>query len=170
MAKWKDSVKGILKYYEERVEGSYIEERHCSLVLHYENADDKEGASRQAGDCANHINDACESQRVHAVPSEKTVLIEQVDLSKGSAAEHIFKELEHGKNGDGGSKPDFLMVAGDDREDEVIFRWANGLAKGNQVKNVTTVSVGKRNTEAMATLTQGTTGLLSVLQKLINKR
>jgi len=187
MAQWKDSVKGILKYYQERVEGSHIEERHCSLVFHYENADDKEGASRQAGDCANHINDACESQRVHAVPSEKTVLIEQIDFSKGSAAEHIFQELKNGRNGDGGTKPDFLLVAGDDREDEVIFRWANGLAKENEVKNVTTVSVGKRNTEAMATLTQGTTGihsttqllqkltdsslgLLSVLQKLTNKR
>ncbi|TKA70165.1 hypothetical protein B0A49_05954, partial [Cryomyces minteri] len=47
-----------------------------------------------------------------------------------------------------------------------IFRWANKLRTSGAIKNVTTVSVGKRNTEASATLTQGTTGLLTTLQKL----
>ena len=54
---------------------------------------------------------------------------------------------------------DFLMVAGDGRDDEVIFRWANDLEKSEQVKNVTTISLGSRNTEAMKTLTQGVTGM-----------
>jgi trehalose 6-phosphate synthase complex regulatory subunit len=53
---------------------------------------------------------------------------------------------------------DFLMVAGDGREDEVIFRWANDLGKSDYVNHVTTVSLGSRNTEAMYTLTQGVTG------------
>jgi trehalose-6-phosphatase len=53
---------------------------------------------------------------------------------------------------------DFLMVAGDGREDEVIFRWANDLGKSDYVEFVTTVSLGSRNTEAMYTLTQGVTG------------
>lgn len=154
MAAWKESVKLILKYYEERVEGSYIEERHCSIMFHYDKAADPDAATRTAGECANHINDACESQRVHAVPIEKTVLIEPLDWSKGSAATHILDKLRsRGVEG-----MDFLMVAGDDREDEVIFRWANQLGSTGIVKDVTTVSVGKRNTEAMATLTQGTTG------------
>ena len=56
--------------------------------------------------------------------------------------------------------------AGDDREDEIIFRWANELARADAIASVFTVSVGKRNTEACATLTQGTTGLLSVLGRL----
>jgi len=59
------------------------------------------------------------------------------------------------------------MVAGDGRDDEVIFRWANGLGKTDEVKNVTTVSLGSRNTEATATLTQGVTGVLTALQKLV---
>ena len=41
---------------------------------------------------------------------------------------------------------DFLMVAGDGRDDECIFRWANDLSKDKAVKNVTTVSLGNRNT------------------------
>lgn len=56
------------------------------------------------------------------------------------------------------SPVDFLMVVGDGRDDEVIFRWANELQKNETVKNVTTVSLGSRNTEAGFTLTNGVTG------------
>jgi trehalose 6-phosphate synthase/phosphatase len=178
---WKEGVHGILKYYQERIDGSWIEERHCSLTFHYDQADDQEGATRQAGDCANHINAACESQLVHAVPGNKSVFIEPIDLSKGTAAAYILDTVRHaatpdetnGSTTDDGTTapsdntPDFLFVAGDDREDEVVFRWANKLGSSGVLKEVTTVSVGKRgNTEAMATLSQGTTGLLSVLQRL----
>ena len=57
---------------------------------------------------------------------------------------------------------DFLMVAGDGREDECIFRWANELEKNKTVQNVTTASLGKRNTEAGCTVTQGVTGKLPI--------
>jgi trehalose 6-phosphate synthase/phosphatase len=53
---------------------------------------------------------------------------------------------------------DFLMVAGDGRDDEVVFRWANDLGESGSVRNVTTVSLGSRDTQAMKTLTQGVTG------------
>lgn len=72
----------------------------------------------------------------------------------------------------GDSPIDFLLVAGDDRDDEPVFRWANNLglafADGHEwgVKSVTTVCVGKRNTDASCTLTQGATGLLAALHKL----
>lgn len=70
MHSWKSSVEGILEYYKERTPGSWIETRHCSLIFHYKNAEDFESAGRQAGDCASHINDACEGQRVRAIPLE----------------------------------------------------------------------------------------------------
>jgi hypothetical protein len=53
---------------------------------------------------------------------------------------------------------DFLMVAGDGRDDEIVFRWANDLGESGSVKYVTTVSLGSRDTQAMKTLTQGVTG------------
>jgi trehalose-phosphatase len=160
MAVWKASVKSILKYYQDRIEGSTIEERHCRLIFHYSKAEDKELADRQIPECANHINEACESQKVRAVPvpSEKMLVIEPLEWTKGSAATHIFDEMVKNAEEQGGKVPDFLLVAGDDREDEGVFQWANELRKNSQVKNVTTVSVGKRNTQAMATLTQGTSG------------
>ncbi|KAI9826462.1 MAG: hypothetical protein M1819_007355 [Sarea resinae] len=158
---WKRSVIGILEYYQERTEGSWIEERHCSLTFHYSNAEDPQGAARQAGDCANHINDSCQNQRVHAIPVDGALIVEPMDWDKGTAAMKIFERLREtnaGKFHNG--TPDFLMVAGDDREDEVIFRWANKLGKDEVIRDVTTVNVGvrARNTEATATLTQGVSG------------
>lgn len=157
------AVKGILSYYYERLEHSYIEERHCSLLFRFDKVEDQDAATRTAGECADHINGACNKMRVKAVPIHQAVLIEMTDFSKRSAAAHILDQLRV-------SEPkkdvDLLFVAGDDREDEVVFRWANELGKAGAVKEVFTVSVGKRNTEAMSTLTQGTTGLLSVMGKL----
>ena len=119
-AAWKDSIMSVLRYHQDRAEGSTIEERHCSLLFHYRDAKDPAAAARQAGDCANHINESCQS----------------------------------------------LRVAGDSRDDEGIYRWANRLAADGVVRDVTTVSLSSRNTEAMATLSQGVTGVLSMLHKL----
>jgi len=168
MQAWKDSVGGIMQYYQERTPGSWVETRHCSLVFHYKNADDSDIAVRQAGDCASHINDACEEQRVRAIPIDGAVIVEPIDWTKATAAVKIFARMKQQIAAD---KPytepvDFLMVAGDGREDECIFRWANELDKNKTVENVTTASLGKRNTEAGCTVTQGVTGVLTVLQKL----
>jgi trehalose 6-phosphate synthase/phosphatase len=161
---WKAEVRGILDYYQERLEGSYIEERNCSLLFRYEKSKDQEAATRQAGESADQINGSCKSMHIHAVPIKGAVLVEQEDFSKGTAAKHVFDHLC--KSSKGLCSPDFMMVAGDDREDEIIYQWANELGKEGKVRDVFTVTVGKRNTLAQATLTQGSTGLLTVLQKL----
>ena len=166
-SKWKSDVRSILKYYEDRLEGSYIEERRASLLFRYDKCGDQDAATRFAGESADQINSACKDQHIHAVPVSKALLVEQIDFSKRTAALHIFEQLRDSDNVAQGLKgPDFLLVAGDDREDEVVFHWANDLGKNDIVSNVFTVSVGKRNTEALATLTQGSTGLLTALQKL----
>lgn len=164
VAKWKAQVRTILEYYQERLEGSYIEERRCSLLFRYEKANDQEAAIRQAGESVDQINGSCKSMHIRAVPIKQAVLIEQEDFTKGTAAKHVYDTLCDSSKGL--SKPDFMVIAGDDREDEIIFKWANELGKKGEVKDVFTVTVGKRNTTAQATLTQGSTGLLTALQKL----
>ncbi|KFH48637.1 putative alpha,alpha-trehalose-phosphate synthase [UDP-forming] 106 kDa subunit-like protein [Hapsidospora chrysogenum ATCC 11550] len=160
--KWKDSVRPILTYFLERTPGAEIEERHCSILFHYKDAEDPELAARQAAECASHVNDACESQRVHAVPMEHSIAVEPVDWTKKTAAGKVFDMLSSEKE----LKPvDFLMVVGDGREDEKVFKWANWLGK-EKVKEVTTVSVGSRSTEATATVTHGVSGVLTCLQRL----
>lgn len=170
---WKQGASSILSYFRERTEGSWIEERHCSLVFHYASAEDPAVAARQASECADHINDACASQRVHAIPVEGALIVETRETNKATAAELVWryclrgkKYVQNGENGQNGqngqnsqeSRPDFLLVIGDSREDEVVFRWANKLGKARAVENVMTVTLGSQSTEAMATLTQGVTG------------
>jgi trehalose 6-phosphate synthase/phosphatase len=151
---WKESVKPIMTYYLERTPGSQIEERRCSLIFHYNDADDQEAATRQASDCASHVNDACEEQRVHAVPLEGSIVVEPVDWTKSTAAKKVFETLQERLPAD--SPVDMMMVIGDGRDDEKVFRWANTLGDEGAVKNVLTVS--NRSTEANATLTQGVSG------------
>jgi len=165
---WKTSVKQIMNYYLERTPGAEIEERRCSLIFHYKSAEDYESAARSAGDCASHINDACEEQRVHAIPLEGSMIVEPIDWTKSTAAEKIFDGLKEHMHPDERHKSpvDFLMVVGNGRDDEKVFKWANCLAEDKYVKEVVTVSLSARSTEARATLNQGVSGALMALQKL----
>ncbi|KAF7558747.1 hypothetical protein G7046_g5411 [Stylonectria norvegica] len=165
---WKESVKPIMTYYLERTPGAEIEERRCSLIFHYKSAEDYESASRQASDCSSHVNDACEEQRVHAIPLDGSIAVEPIDWTKSTAAKRVFDDLKRvmGTDKDHQKPVDFLMVVGDGREDEKVFRWANELQEDGTVKSVVTVSLGTRNTEATATLTQGVSGVLQCLQRL----
>lgn len=159
MTKWQESVTGVLDYFVDRTPGSWVETRHCSIVFHWGQAQDREAAARMAGDVASHINDACEDQNVRAVPVDGAVIVESTVLDKATAVETIVDGLR--KEAGGKYPVDFMLVVGDGREDEVAFRWANeqaGMA-GENLPYVTTVSLGSRNTEAKKTLTQGVTGM-----------
>ncbi|KAJ5120580.1 Trehalose-phosphatase [Penicillium bovifimosum] len=164
---WKASVSNILAYFQARVEGSWIEERHCSLVFHHGSAEDRHVAARSAAECAGNINDACANLDVHAVPVEGALIVETTHTNKASAAELVWKwVLAAAEKKEEAVKPDFLLVVGDNREDEPVFRWANKLQSSKAVDYAMTVTLGSRSTEAKATLTQGVTGVLSCLQQL----
>lgn len=156
---WMESVSHILSYFKERMEGSWIEERHCSLVFHYGSSDDQATASRLVAECAGHINDACANQGVHAIPVEGALIVETLGTTKASAAEMVWRWcLEPQDEEDVVAKPEFLLVVGDNREDEPVFRWANKLQAAKGIDYAMTVTLGSRSTEAKATLTQGVTG------------
>lgn len=150
---WKDSLETILEYYRDRIEGSKIESRHCSLRFDYSESEDKESAQRLAAECANHVNDACSGLRVHTVSVDGAIIFEPMDITKATAANTILERMKKKNNA-----PQWLFVAGDGREDEAVFRWANRLGESKEVKDVMTVTLGTTNTEAMATMTQGVTG------------
>ncbi|KAG2412615.1 hypothetical protein HFD88_010172 [Aspergillus terreus] len=164
---WKEAVQQILEYYQERSEGSWIEQRHCSLMLHYGSADDQAAACRLAAEAAGHINDACASQGVHAVLVDGALVVEPGDTNKASAAAMVWRHcLQRSEKDSSYGRPEFLLAIGDGRDDEPVFRWANKLASANAVEYAMTVTLGSRSTEAKATLTQGVTGVLSVLERL----
>ncbi|KAL5364643.1 glycosyltransferase family 20-domain-containing protein [Aspergillus floccosus] len=164
---WKGAVQQILEYYQERSEGSWIEQRHCSIMLHYGSADDQVAACRLAAEAVGHINDACASQGVHAVLVDGALVVEPGDTNKASAAAMVWRHcLQRSEKDASYGRPDFLLAIGDGRDDEPVFRWANKLASANAVEYAMTVTLGSRSTEAKATLTQGVTGVLSVLERL----
>lgn len=151
---WKESVSQILEYFQERTEGSWIEQRHCSFVFHHESAEDPAIAARMASECAGHINDASANQGVHAIATEGALVVKAADTNKASAAGLVWRRYLENQP----SRPDFLFVVGDGRDDEPVFRWANKLEKSKAVDYASTVTLGSRSTEAKATLTQGVTG------------
>ncbi|KAI0194558.1 family 20 glycosyltransferase [Astrocystis sublimbata] len=164
---WKQSVRSILQYYLERTPGSEIEDRSCSIIFHFRNAEDFAMAERQASDWTAHINESCEDQHVHATQLEDSVVVESFDWTKDTAASHVYEQIQtNAKSNSEDSPPDFLMVVGDGREDEKVFRWANKLQESGDVKEAITVTLSSRNTEATSTLTQGISGVLVTLQKL----
>ncbi|KAI1118955.1 family 20 glycosyltransferase [Nemania sp. NC0429] len=168
-ATWKQSVRNILQYYLERTPGSEIEDRSCSLIFHFGNADDFAMAERQASDWTAHINESCEDQHVHATQLEDSVVVESFDWTKDTAATYIYEQLKANGESDTHANPfDFLMVVGDGREDEKVFRWANKLQEDGIIDEAVTVTLSGRNTEAKTTLTQAVSGVLVTLQKLAN--
>lgn len=159
-ATWKQSVRNILQYYLERTPGSEIEDRSCSLIFHFGNADDFAMAERQASDWTAHINESCEDQHVHATQLEDCVVVESFDWTKHTAATHIYEQLKANGESDNHESPfDFLMVVGDGREDEKVFRWANKLQEDGNIQEAVTVTLSGRNTEAKTTLTQAVSGI-----------
>jgi trehalose 6-phosphate synthase/phosphatase len=160
---WKKSVKEIIDYYVERTPGTSVEERNCSYILHYEQAEDLTLAARQAGECCNHVNDLCENYRVHAIPFGGAIIVESMDWTKTTAAQKVM-DLEANQD-----EPvtDFLMVVGDGRDDEPVFSWANDLGR-NKIKNVITVKVGTKNTQAIST-TSGVPGELGRRMSMLHR-
>lgn len=165
-AEWKSDVRGILTYFQARLEGSAIEERGSTMFFYFNDVKDQKIAERLSGDCADQINGSCQAAHVRAVHNPEYLKIEQTDCNKGTMASTLFNILHDQCARDKVDPPDFLMVAGDDREDEAVFRWANDLAKDGIVRDVFTVSIGDRETEAKAAMSKGSAGLLSVLSKL----
>ena len=91
---------------------------------------------------------------MRAVPTKDSVIIEPADYDKGTAAQHIFSKYPES------DRPDFLFVAGNDRDDEVVFKWAKELKENWIIRAVNTVTLGERNSLASSTLPNGTTGKL----------
>lgn len=157
---WKDGVADMIRYFQERTEGSWVEHMHSSLVFHFAHAEDPQTAERHASECANHINDTCANHQVHAVVDQDALIVEPIAPNKATAACLVLDGIQKSARASNNQGPDFLFVVGDGREDEVIFRWANEVGRQKRIKNTLTVTLGSKNTEAAATLTQGVTGML----------
>ena len=177
---WRAGIRKVIEYFQERTEGSTIEERRCSLTFDYADALDPDVAARQASELADQINGARGSESIRVVRDATAVSIEPMQASKAAAALMLLNRIP------AGDYPDFIFVAGGARGDETLFRWANRLnldrngtgdanANGERdidlpaetkPRTVTTVTTGTHATEASAVLPAGWS-LLDVLGLLV---
>ena len=89
------------------------------LRFNFEQCEDQAHAAWQAGECSNHVNDACESLHVHAAPLDGAVLVENLDYTKATAVRDVWERYKD---------VDFVFVAGDDRNDERLMLPTPGRA------------------------------------------
>ena len=87
-------------------------------------------------------------------------MAEPTAFTKATACAHLYSTFA--------KPPTFLFVAGNDRTDEDVFKWANALERDGKVKSVVTVSVGARRTEAKSYVT-GTQAILTSLRVLASR-
>ncbi|KAF9321645.1 hypothetical protein BG003_000528 [Podila horticola] len=155
---WRKKVMEMFEYYKERTPGSEIEEKSVPLVWHYRKADNPSYGLWQARECQNHIEEAIGSiYPVHAVVGRKCLEVMPRDISKASATKAIIQSLEEGSSttslpGAATSAIDFVLSVGDDRSDEDMFEFVNGLDLGSSTSSsthrVVTCTVGSKSSAA----------------------
>ncbi|GJJ69076.1 trehalose 6-phosphate synthase complex regulatory subunit [Entomortierella parvispora] len=160
---WRKKVMEMFEYYKERTPGSEIEEKTIPIVWHYRQADNPNYGLWQARECQNHIEEAVGViYPIHAVVGRKCLEVMPRDVSKAHATKTIFENLVQQQAG--ADPVDFVLCVGDDRSDEDMFVYCNGLKLGENgsERRVVTCTVGSKSSEARWFVP----GVSSVLQGL----
>jgi trehalose 6-phosphate synthase/phosphatase len=160
---WRRGIQKVMEYFEERTEGTSIEERRFSLTFNYKAAIDKELAIRQAADLSDQINGSRGNVPIRAVLTDGAVTVESTNVTKATTAElalqRISSQPDHGTL-------DFLFIAGNSRGGETLFRWANRVEREGKVQNVISVTMGTQAITAAATVLDDHEALISGLAGL----
>lgn len=112
---WMEKAHKVLRTYTDRVHGTYIQEKSCSIVWHYADCDQDWGAM-QARELTDHLEDLLENHEVDVIPGQCRVEVRPKSINKGVAVELLLRTIEQ-------KKPlDFVLCVGDDRSDEVTTK------------------------------------------------
>ena len=138
---WKKGMKKMMKFFQERTDGSWIEEKHCLLTFRFDHVANSKGANRQASELADQVNGArnpvittttststSPKFGIQAIHTEGAVTFKPSNVTKATAASLVLEHLNNRKNNNTKKiRPDFIFVAGSQHSDEVVFQWANDL-------------------------------------------
>ncbi|KAF4948732.1 hypothetical protein F66182_18530, partial [Fusarium sp. NRRL 66182] len=111
---WRRGIQKFMEYFQERTEGTSIEERRFSLTFNYKAAVDKELAVRQAAELSDQINGSRGNIPIRAVLTDGAVTVESTNVTKATTAALALQRIS--------ATPDFLFVAGNSRGGETLFR------------------------------------------------
>jgi len=108
---WKPLVRPILELNAQRSPGSFVEEKNHTLAWHYRNVDTDLGfvRSRELLDNLYHL---VRNAQLQVIDGNKVIEVRVAGVDKGAAASKVV----HGKT------YDFMLVLGDDKTDEDMFR------------------------------------------------
>ena len=116
---WHQEVIQVLSYFTERTPGSFIEQKHVSVVWHYRLADQDFG-SWQAKECKNLLENSLLSKYpIEIILGKKNLEIRPALMNKGEVSKRIFTAYT--------PNIEFVLCAGDDRTDEDMFQTLNQL-------------------------------------------
>lgn len=159
----------MFEYYKERTPGSEIEEKTIPIVWHYRQADNPNYGLWQARECQNHIEEAVGViYPIHAVVGRKCLEVMPRDVSKAHAAKTIFENLVQQQAG--ADPVDFVLCVGDDRSDEDMFVYCNGLklSENESERRAVTCTVGSKSSEARW-FVPGVSSVLQCLQAMADQ-
>lgn len=160
---WRQGIQKFMEYFQERTEGTSIEERRFSLTFNYKAAVDKELAIRQAAELSDQINGSRGNIPIRAVLTDGAVTVEPTNVTKATTAELALQRIT---SLPGHATPDFLFIAGNSRGGETLFRWANRIEREGKVEHVISVTMGTQAITAAATVLADSEALVSGLASL----
>ena len=108
---WKDRIKPILKNYESRVPGSFVEEKEFGLAWHYRNAIPELGEIR-SHELFDNLNEFLANINLQLMHGNKVIEVRVAGINKGMAANHFLRIEDW----------DFILALGDDWTDENLFK------------------------------------------------
>ncbi len=108
---WKSKILPILKMYQDRLPGSFIEEKGFSVAWHYRVAD-PELSSVRAKELLDDLVSFTASADVQVLQGNKVIEVRNSGINKGTAASHFISKKNF----------DFMLAIGDDWTDEDMFK------------------------------------------------
>src|SRR5690606_23135144 len=108
---WKTVLRPTLEMFVKRSPRSFIEEKNHTLAWHYRNVDPELGfvRSRELLDSLFHL---VRNGQLQIIDGNKVIEIRVAGIDKGVAAKKILEETQS----------EFVLVVGDDKTDEDMFR------------------------------------------------
>jgi trehalose 6-phosphate synthase/phosphatase len=108
---WKEKVLPILRSHEDRLPGSFTEEKEFSLVWNFRSAD-PELASVRSKELVDELSYFSENTDVQVLQASKSIEVRNIGIDKGTAAKLLLADKNF----------DFVLAVGDDQADEDLFR------------------------------------------------
>ena len=126
---WKERITPLLEFYGERLPGSFLEEKECSIAWHYRQSD-VESADFMAQELKFELNSLLFQTNMEVLEGNKVLEVRAKSANKGAAVLAALEDVSY----------DYILAAGDDATDEDMFQALP--------KEAFTVRVGIRPTAA----------------------